>query len=164
VDPRNNNHRHNTWTSKGNKTNQMSTDEHGPVQRLMAAVEHLSGKDDIPEGVYVDACNALKELHSITKLFKVTYRKFYVDEDDDRGVPVVLCATDTIILEQRGEDEVHGDYNWWYCFDRRMLPHDMSGLPINGKPFLTKHGSQIVVIAVDPYLKRAREEEFQDGA
>ena len=48
----------------------------------MAAVEHLAGRDDIPEGVYVDACNALKELHSLTKLFRVTYNKFYVNHEE----------------------------------------------------------------------------------
>ena len=59
-----------------------SDEQHGPVERLMAAVEHLSGRDDIPEGVYLDACNALKQLHSVTKLFRVTYHKFYVDRDE----------------------------------------------------------------------------------
>ena len=50
-----------------------------PLRRLQEAVEHLSGHDDIEESVYLDACNAMMELHPLTKLFKVTYLKFYVE-------------------------------------------------------------------------------------
>ena len=116
----------------------------------MAAVEHLSGRDDIPEGVYVDACNALKELHSVTKLFKVTYNKFYVNREE--YATAVACKTETIIMEQR-EDDVDLGMRWWHVFCGGKLPRDMSGLHVDGKPF-TKDNSQIVVIAVEPYLKR----------
>ena len=124
----------------------------------MAAVEHLSGRDDIPEGVYLDACNALKQLHSVTKLFRVTYHKFYVDRDE-MDVQSVLCKTETIIMEQR-EDDVDLGMRWWHVFRVGKLPRDMSGLHVDGKPF-TKDNSQIVVTAVEPYLKRTRDTDDQ---
>ena len=49
------------------------SDETCPLRRLQEAVENLSGVEHIPESVYLDACNALKDLHPLTKLYKVTY-------------------------------------------------------------------------------------------
>eukprot|EP01043_Picozoa_sp_COSAG02_P062194 COSAG02_NODE_8519_length_2539_cov_2.833607_4_plen_65_part_00 len=48
--------------------------------------------------------------------------------------------------------------NWWYVINRGKLPHDMSYLHIDGEP-LEVNGMQIIVTAVEPYLKRARENQ-----
>ena len=137
-----------------------SDEQHGPVERLFAAVEHLCGRDDIPEGVYVDACNALKELHSVTKLFKVTYIIFYIERSDD--TPRVARRTCTTIMEQDdGFDDGFdvGAYGWHAVFEANLLPRDTDNLHIC-KPF-EYNGSQRIVTAVEPYLKRTRDTDDQ---
>jgi hypothetical protein len=54
----------------------MSHDDADPLRRLQAAIDQFGEHDDVQEGVYLDACNALKELHSLSKLYKVTYYEF----------------------------------------------------------------------------------------
>ena len=142
----------------------MSSDETCPLRRLQEAVEHLSGHDDIEESVYLDACNAMKELHPLTKLYKVTYLKFYVARSGD--VPEVARRTCTLIMERKDHENVHeaaaaaavyGVRNWHYVFECGALPHDMSRLSI-AEPF-EMDGAQVIVQSVEPYLKRVREEE-----
>lgn len=118
----------------------------------MASIEHLSGKDDIPENVYLEACDALKDLHPVTKLFRVTYLEFYIEEDvpyqGGRAPPFVGCKTETTIMEQRGETETRDEgfrIDWADCFQTRKLPYDMSHLRVDGRPFLMNNYSQIIV-------------------
>ena len=54
---------------------------------------------------YLDACNALKELHSVTSLYKVTILEFYVEKSG--GVPEVARRTRTIIMEKKGASNAH---------------------------------------------------------
>ena len=125
-----------------------SEEQPGPLQRLQAAIEHLSGQDNIPEGVYLDACNALKELYTATKLFKVTYIKFYIERSGD--ALEVARRPCTKIMEQDGDGGGWRDVsNWQYIIDGGVLPRDMSSLPI-GKPF-EMDGMQLMVTAVEPY-------------
>ena len=138
----------------------MSSDETCPLRRLQEAVEHLSGHDDIEESVYLDACNAMKELHPLTKLYKVTYLKFYVEGSGD--VPEVARRTCTLIMERKDhEDAVTNLASYaksWHCvFARGVLPHDMFCLSI-AEPF-QMDDAQVIVQSVEPYLKRVREEE-----
>lgn len=128
--------------------------QRGPVQRLQSAVEHLAGKDDIPEGVYLDACNALKDLHAVTKLFRVTYIIFYIERSGD--TPEVARRTCTTIMEQDDEFDV-GAYGWHAAFEAKLLPRHADCLPIY-KPF-EYNGSQMIVTKVEPYLNRARNDE-----
>ena len=62
---------------------------------------------NVPESDYVDACNALGELHSVTELYKVTILEFYVEKCD--GVPKVKRRTRTLIMESK-EDEDDDPY------------------------------------------------------
>ena len=137
----------------------MSSDETCPLRRLQEAVEHLSGHDDIEESVYLDACNAMKELHPLTKLYKVTYLKFYVELSGD--VPEVARRTCTLIMERKDHEDLtdvrYGTWNWHYVFECGALPHDMSRISI-AEPF-EMDGAQVIVQSVEPYLKRVREEE-----
>ena len=97
-----------------------SEEQPGPVQRLQAAIEHLSGQDNIPEGVYLDACNALKELYTVTKLCKVTYIKFYIERSGD--APEVARRTCTTIMQQdSGDGHAYNVSNWYYVFDKGVL-------------------------------------------
>ena len=133
-----------------------SEEQPGPVQRLQAAIEHLSGQDNIPEGVYLDACNALKELYTVTKLFKVTYSKFYIERRpgiERSGDAEVAWRPCTKIMEQYGGDGHSYDVsNWEYVIDGGVLPREpfLSSLPI-GKPFEMDGGMQGMVTAVEPY-------------
>ena len=128
-----------------------------PLRRLQEAVENLSGVEHIPESVYLDACNALKDLHPLTKLYKVTYLKFYVARSGD--APEVARRTHTHIM---GRKDMMGQRydectNWEYAFECGALPHDMSRLLID-EPF-EMDGAQVIVKSVEPFLKRGREEE-----
>jgi hypothetical protein len=145
---------HNTQQSEGQRYTMASEAQRGPVQRLQSAVEHLAGKDDIPEGVYLDACNALKDLHAVTKLFRVTYIIFYIERSGD--TPEVARRTCTTIMEQDDEFDV-GAYGWHAAFDAKLLPRHADCLPIY-KPF-EYNGSQMIVTKVEPYLNRARNDE-----
>lgn len=77
-----------------------SEGQRGPIQRLQSAVEHLSGKDNIPEGVYLDACNALKQIHSPGKLCQVCYIFFY----DDDGTVGYECNSMIVPLHNTEDD------------------------------------------------------------
>ena len=54
----------------------MSQDDAGPLRRLQVAIDILGEQDSVQEGVYLDACEALKEIHSLSKLYKVSYYEF----------------------------------------------------------------------------------------
>ena len=73
----------------------MSLDDADPLRRLQVAIDAAS-REDVPDNVYLDACNALKELYSLSKLYKVTYYEFVV-ELGDHG-PVVSSRLRTRIL------------------------------------------------------------------
>ena len=134
----------------------MPSDETCPLRRLQEAVEHLSGHDDIEDSVYLDACNAMMELHPLTKLYKVTYLKFYVERSGD--APEVARRTHTLIMERKDhEDPPFVTSNWGYALKCGDLPHDMSRLLI-AEPF-EMDGAQAIVKSVEPFLKRGREEE-----
>ena len=132
------------------------------LQSLQAAIEHLSGNNGIPERVYLDACNAMKELHAVTKLFKVTYIEFYVEHAVHLrdGTSVVARRTCTEIMEQYDVTEAYGSSGdaqlWGHVFDTKKLPHDICALRLYD-PF-TKRGSNLMVTTVEPYLKRARDD------
>jgi len=129
-----------------------------PLRRLQEAVENLSGVEHIPESVYLDACNALKDLHPLTKLYKVTYLKFYVDRPCTGDEPEVGRRTCTLIMERKDhEDPPFVTSNWGYALECGDLPHDMSRLLI-AEPF-EMDGAQVIVKSVEPFLKRGREEE-----
>ena len=57
----------------------MSQDDAGPLRRLQVAVDILGEQDSVQEGVYLNACEALKEIHSLSKLYKVSYYEFVAD-------------------------------------------------------------------------------------
>ena len=135
----------------------MSLDDADPLRRLQVAIDAAS-REDVPDNVYLDACNALKELYSLSKLYKVTYYEFVV-ELGDHG-PVVSSRLRTRILPQDDDDASTNQYlvrNWQYVLDRGSLPRDMAGLPFH-KPFAMGDGRGLVTECV-PYLKRQREAE-----
>eukprot|EP01044_Picomonas_judraskeda_P025817 COSAG03_NODE_7613_length_894_cov_1.017610_1_plen_38_part_10 len=37
----------------------MSQDDADPLRRVQVAIDRLAGREDVPENVYLDACNAL---------------------------------------------------------------------------------------------------------
>ena len=137
----------------------MSLDDADPLRRLQAAIDQFPLEhDDVQEGVYLDACNALKELYSLSKMYKVTYYEFVV-ELGDHG-PVVSSRLRTRILSRDDDDANTNQYlarNWHYVLDRGSLPRDMAGLPFH-KPFAMGDGRGLVTECV-PYLKRQREAE-----
>ena len=132
-----------------------------PLRPLQEAVDHLGDHvdsascEDVPEIVYLKACDALKELYSLNKLYRVTYFEF-VAELVDHG-PVVSSKKRIRILPRDGRDVAnHHVKSKWFCvLERGSLPQDMTHLPLN-EPFDLGDNRGIVTECV-PYLKRRRE-------
>ena len=142
----------------------MSHDDADPLRRLQVAIDRLAGREDVPENVYLDACNALKELHSLSKLYKVTYYEFVAEEGIGDHGPVVSSRKRVRIMPCDDEKDEVG--HWRYVLDHGSLPHDMTYLsPELNKPFVMDHhgparGSREgIVTECVPYLKRQREGE-----
>ena len=134
----------------------MSQDDTDPLRRLQVAIDQFGDHEDIQENVYLDACNALKELHSLSKLYRVTYYEF-VAELGDHG-PVVSSRKRVRIMPRDDEQDEVG--NWSYVLDHGSLPHDMTNLSINN-PFVMDDAGTTrgIVTECVPYLKRQREGE-----
>ena len=130
----------------------MSQDEVDPLRRLQVAIDQLGDHEDIQENVYLDACNALKELHSLSKLYRVTYYEFAAVLGDHG--PVVE-ARKRVRIMPRDEHSLPDVRNWSYPLDHGSLPRDMTRLPLN-EPFGLGDYRGIVTECV-PYLKRRRE-------
>ena len=135
----------------------MSQDDAGPLRRLQVAIDILGEQDSVQEGVYLNACEALKEIHSLSNLYKVSYYEF-VAERGEHGL--VVSSRKRVRIMPRDDD--HADVrNWSYALDRGSLPHDMTHLAAAlNNPFGL--GDNVgIVTEVAPYLKRSREDEQQ---
>ena len=119
--------------------------EDDPLRRLQGAVDRLAECDDVEERVYLDACNALKDLYPATNLYQLTYTIFF----NDGGA--VLTRERTVVMERHGTI----DYGWRHVLDRDALPDNMHGLCLY-TPFHCGD-EQAMVTSVKPYLKRGRE-------
>ena len=151
IDPQ---HGHTTATNRADITHSTYMDT---IQNIIDEKREALG-----DGAYVKLCNAIKELHPLTRLYKVTYLEFYLFYEGEReDKPTVLWRRRTRIMPRQGSDgNMIPTCDWCYVFPRSQLPHDMSRLPMN-EPF-EQDGNQLVVTAVEPYLKRARDDE-SDG-
>ena len=121
--------------------------EDDPLRRLLGAVERLANRDDVEESVYLDACNALKDLYPATNLYQLTYTIFF----NDGGA--VLTRERTVVMERHGTIDQH--YGWSHVLERGALPDNMHGLCLYA-PFHCGD-EQAMVTSVKPYLKRGRE-------
>ena len=125
--------------------------QRGPVQRLQSAVEHLAGKDGIPEGVYLDACNALKQIHSLGKLYRVHYTTFYEDTGDilhecsEMIVPLHMDATNPRTCRE-----------WVDILRGAPMLNAIPPLPDSPVEFC---GRPTMITGCELYLKRARYDE-----
>ncbi len=131
-----------------------------PLGRLQCLVDRRLTAANVPESDYVDACNALRELHSVTKLYKVTILEFYMEKCD--GVPEVGRRTRTLIMESKedeDDDPYEGTCNWCAVLHRNALPYDGTNLKLN-EPF-EMEGKQVIVTSLQPYLKRGRDDDNQ---
>ena len=110
-------------------------------------------KEALPNGAYVQLCNGLKTLHSVTNLYTIIYAEFL---PDDRGV---IYQKRVRIIEQ-GDMELPDNcgcaMQWSSIFSAWRLPRE---LPAAYAPFHTDTHSYVIVLAIEPYLKRAREED-----
>jgi hypothetical protein len=121
---------------------------------ITEAVEHTSGREDIPEGVYLNAMNSIKTLKdnevAISKLYKVTYYEFYCNEDE--------CIVENI-LRTRIFEATAPTYNKWdYCFETNRLPSDVESIDRLNEPFKLDGDKKLYMVTkIEKYLKRERE-------
>jgi hypothetical protein len=121
---------------------------------ITEAVEHTSGREDIPESVYLNAMNSIKTLKddevAISKLYKVTYYEFYCDEDDTESM------LRTRILEAKGPT-YDDTKSWDYCFETNELPSNVDSM-ILCEPFKIDGDKKLYMVTkIEKYLKRGRE-------
>ena len=136
----------------------MSQDDAGPLSRLQVAIDILGEQESVQEAFYLDACEALKQVHSLSKLYKVKYYTFTAHMNK-----TCVSAMCTSIMTRDDADprgDRTGDCGWMTALARARLPHDLSRMPMN-KPYQMTEDKIIVVTEVVPYLKRSREDEQQ---
>lgn len=127
---------------------------------IQTAVDALSGRDDVPDGVYLSACEAMKELHSITDLYLVKYDRFFAYEDgeDCNGDTRLGVMRDTscqaILRKDREVCARHINLDW--CLRHGKLPTDTSHLMARSHE--NGSGDLLMITSIKPYLKRARPE------
>jgi hypothetical protein len=141
----------------------MSQDDAGPLRRLQVAIDILGEQDSVQEGVYLNACEALKEIHSLGKLYKVSYYEFTARRGPaDESQPFLDYASCTSIMTRDGADGTwtHSP-SWNQAFTQARLPHDLSKMVMNRPYPMTDDKTCIVVTEIVPYLKRSREDEQQ---
>jgi hypothetical protein len=126
-----------------------------PLRCLQEAVDLLMGREDVPDNVFLEACAALKQLHSLTNLYKVTFVEFYTEASTEE----VFQRTRTQIMPS-AQGRAHS--SWWSAFDERLLPRDLSEMQRRTEPF-SMNGNQIIVLSVESYLKRPREDDESDS-
>ena len=158
-----------TWTSENEKklewatgtVNQQPTthNQHWSsmsFDAIIEAVEHTSGREDIPEGVYLNAMNSIKTLKddevAISKLYKVTYYEFYCDEREN----TVESMLRTRIFEATAH---YKETNKWdYCFETNRLPSNVDSIDRLNEPFKLDGDKKLYMVTkIEKYLKRDRE-------
>ena len=88
---------------------------------VQTAVDALSGRDDVPDGVYLSACEAMKELHSITDLYLVKYDRFYACEDGEDahgGARLAVERETSCQAILRKDTKTHRAYGRMPCVSR----------------------------------------------
>eukprot|EP01051_Picozoa_sp_SAG22_P025435 SAG22_NODE_7533_length_731_cov_0.477848_1_plen_100_part_01 len=96
------------------------------------------------EGVYLDACEALKEMHSLSNLYKVSYYEFTARRGPaDESQPFLDYASCTSIMARDGADVTWAP-SWNQAFTQARLPHDLSKMVMN-RPYPTDDKTCIVV-------------------
>ena len=119
----------------------------------ICAIQELidENKDAMPTGVVVDVMQECqKALATFQKLWKVTYIHVVIDEYDDLNV-----RKKTMIAE---EVAVDAPKCWFQVFATGTIPPAEMHDSIGGDYFKEGKTSVSVVVKVEPYLKRVRQE------
>eukprot|EP01044_Picomonas_judraskeda_P004244 COSAG03_NODE_369_length_8525_cov_21.686565_6_plen_141_part_00 len=128
-----------------------SDEQHEPLRALQVAVEHLAGKDNVPESVYIQACNAMKHIYSLAELYRVHYVSFY----DDNGTVRYACNTMIVPLHNT-EDDPELRRSWIDILEGASILNTIPRLPSLPVDFC---GRPTMITSCEPYLKRARTED-----
>ena len=116
-------------------------------------------KEKLPDGAYVQMCSGLQELHPLNKLYTMTYVTFMAGEPDEQRL-CVDKSTHTRIIRQ-GDDKFIARYDWqvevWENIFRKWeLPRN---LPSSFTPFAYPPHGYTIVLSIEPYLKRKRDDD-----
>ena len=122
------------------------------VHEMQDAIDER--KESLGDGAYLLLCNSLKELHKATALRLVVYYEF------SRGLADagVVRRKNMRIMEV---SDVECQCSWKNAFETSTLPTDMGMSPLR-VPF-SMGNSQCMVMSIEPYLKRSREEADEDS-
>ena len=110
-------------------------------------------KESLGDGAYVLLCNSLKELHKATALRRVYYYEFSSVD----GLAGVVGIPHVRIMEV---SDVECQFPWKHAFEDSTLPTDMGLSPLH-VPF-SMGNSKYMVMSIEPYLKRSREDDGED--
>ena len=114
-------------------------------------------KEALPNGAYVQLCNGLKQLHSVTKLYIVKYCEVTLEDPGDGGRPGLSYHTASCIM-RTGE---HPRMDWYTVFQQYTLPTDLTCLKLQ-EPMFAGDQRVRIVKSIEPYLKRAWDEGHRD--
>ena len=114
-------------------------------------------KDALPNGAYVQLCDGLKRLHSLTKLYIVKYCEVTLADHEDGGRPGLSYHTASCIMRTGERPRM----DWYTVFQQYTLPTDLTCLKLQ-EPMFAGDQRVRIVKSIEPYLKRARDEESGD--
>eukprot|EP01045_Picozoa_sp_COSAG04_P032032 COSAG04_NODE_6143_length_1398_cov_11.665331_1_plen_227_part_00 len=117
-----------------------------PVAEMQSTLD--DHKQALPNGAYVQLCNTLKDLHSLTNIYTVKYCEVKLEG------ATLSCHTGSCILpisSRRTRD-------WEDVFFSNTLPTDFSNLKLH-EPFFLSDSRCRIVSSIEPYLKRQREDD-----
>ena len=110
-------------------------------------------KEALGDGAYVQLCDGLKRLHSLTDLYNVRYCQVDLeDHEDGPGRPGLSHHTASCIMRAG----THRRATWYTVFQQYTLPVDLTCLKLHEPVFIGNHSVRIVM-SVEPYLKREQE-------
>ena len=139
-------------TTAHHRQTQSKQDAMDTLQDMQAVLD--DHKEALGDGAYLRLSDGLKQLHSVTKLFIITYGEFAAETSDDGAGPSVSFRTKTRIMRK---GDAPDRTNWSQVFYRNELPADHTNLKLHD-PFHSGN-KVIVVFSVEPYLKRGRDDE-----
>eukprot|EP01045_Picozoa_sp_COSAG04_P043869 COSAG04_NODE_14599_length_562_cov_0.719222_2_plen_122_part_00 len=79
-------------------------------------------KEALPTGAYVQLCNGLKQLHSVTKLYTVKYCEVTLEDHGDGERPGLSYHTASCIMRTGEQPRM----DWYTVFQQYTLPTDLT--------------------------------------
>lgn len=125
-----------------------------PIMDHIRAIQELidAHKEAMPTGVVTDLMKECrKAFKALPKLWKVTYIHVFIDGDND----LIPCKK-TMIVEEVAA--LNAPRHWFQVFDTATIPPAEMHTSIGGDYATESRSTVRIVVKVEPFLKRARDD------